>query len=236
MARIPVFGPVCAAIGWLGSLVALASARADRSCAAHARAAVVTVRQRWPRRSRWVRHVVFLAALPAGVAVLAAPLAAAVLASAVAAAAGWHLAAGALLVSAPAMFVLLAAATIAANLSGLRRSAAPGRRLARGWARDNDVTLMEAALLVARTDDRRAATVLVGRLLAHADRSGVAVLARPRDGRVAAMYEALGFDQVASTGGRVLLRTPRQNRRPMPCPITIAPGGARRPGKTRPPG
>jgi len=106
--------------------------------------------------------------------------------------------------------------------------------LARGWARDNDVILMEAALLVARTDDRRAATVLVGRLLAHADRGDVAVLARPRDDRVAAMYEALGFDEVASAGGRVLLRTPRLDRRPMPCPITIAPGGVRRPGKIRP--
>ncbi len=118
MARIPVFGPVCAAIGWLGSLVALASARADRSCAAHGRAAVVTVRQRWPRRSRWVRHVVFVAALPAGVAILAAPLAAAVLASAVAAAAGWHLAARALLISAPVMFALLAAATGAWRVAG----------------------------------------------------------------------------------------------------------------------
>jgi len=66
-ARIPVFGRVCAAIGWVGTLVVLAGARADRACAAHGRVAVLTVRQRWPRRSRWVRHVVFVAALPAGV-------------------------------------------------------------------------------------------------------------------------------------------------------------------------
>jgi len=128
--------------------------------------AVLTVRQCWPRRSRWARHVVFVAALPAGVAVFAAPLAAAVVASAVADAAGWHLVARALLVSAPVMFVLLVAATIGGNLSGLRCGAGRGRRLACGWARDNGVTLMEASLLVARTGDCRAATVLVRRLLA----------------------------------------------------------------------
>lgn len=221
-ARIPAFGRVCAATGWLGTLVSLAGARADRACAAHRRVAVLTVRQRWPRRSRWARHVVFVAALPAGVAVFATPLLAAVLANAVADVAGWHLVARALLVSAPVMFVLLVAATIGANLPGLRGGAGRGRRLARGWARDNDVTLMEASLLVARTADRRAATVLVRRLLAHADRNGVAVLARPRDDRVAAMDEVLGFDNVADADGRVLLRVPRQDRGPIPPSITVA--------------
>lgn len=100
--------------------------------------------------------MVFVAALPAGVVIFAAPLAVAVVAGAVADAVGWHLVARVLLISAPVMFVLLVAATIGGNLSGLRRGAGRGRRLARGWARDNDVTLVEASLLVARSEDRRA--------------------------------------------------------------------------------
>ncbi len=69
----------------------------------------------------------------------------------------------------------------------------------------------------------------------HADRNGVAVVARARDDRVAAMYEVLEFDEVASAGGRVLLRVPCQDRRPTRSSVTLAAGsrGARRPGRVR---
>jgi hypothetical protein len=48
VARVPVFGWLCGAIGWLNSLIVLAGARADRVCAGQGpvAVAVVTVRQR----------------------------------------------------------------------------------------------------------------------------------------------------------------------------------------------
>src|SRR6266545_332788 len=137
--RVPVFGPLCAAIGWLSTLVVLAGARADRACAAHGRKAVLTVRQRWPRRSRRIRNAVFLAALPVGAIMLAAPPAAAIVAGAVAETAGWRLAARVLLIGAPAMFVLLAAAAVAGTASGLRggarRATGPGATTSAWWRR-----------------------------------------------------------------------------------------------------
>jgi len=69
-------------------------------------------------------------------------------------------------------------------------------RLARDWARRNGLILVEASLLVADATNGRAATVLVRQLLAPPTRAASAVLARPRDERVARMYEVLGFEGI----------------------------------------
>lgn len=67
-------------------------------------------------------------------------------------------------------------------------------------------------MLVAATDQPRAATVLARRLLAHADRNQLAVIARPRNPQVAGMYRAPRFAPLppAAEGScRVLIRPPR---------------------------
>jgi hypothetical protein len=115
-----------------------------------------------------------------------------------------------LLIAVPAVSGMVLVAAVAGNASGLRAAAPRGRRLARAWARDRGVSLVEASLLAAGPADRRAATILVRQLIGHADRHGIAVLARPRDDRVAAMYAALGFRDLSGAGGRVLLRVPRR--------------------------
>src|SRR6266496_3564529 len=136
-------------MAWLSTLAVLVAARADHACAGRGHAAVITVRQRWPRSRRWVRSGVFAATLPVGAVALASPPALLLVASAVADAAGRPL----------------------------------------------------------------AATVLVRQMLRHADAHRLAVLARPRDRRLADLYAALGFRELADGRGRVLLRAPRGGRR-----------------------
>jgi len=107
----------------------------------------------------------------------------------------------------------LAAAAIAGTASGLGAATPHGRRMARRWARRAGVTLVEASQLAAAETDQRAATVLVRQMLRHADAHRLAVLARPRDRRLADLYAALGFRELADGRGRVLLRAPRGGRR-----------------------
>jgi hypothetical protein len=71
------------------------------------------------------------------------------------------------------------------------------------------VVLVKANTLVADPDQPRAATVLVRRLLVHADRHGITVIARPRTRQVAQAYRVLGFAPLPGGTGRILLRPAR---------------------------
>jgi hypothetical protein len=82
---------------------------------------------------------------------------------------------------------------VAGVAPGLRSLASGGRRRACAWAAGTGARLVEAALLAADETDRRAATILVRRLLGYADEHYVAVIAAPRTDSVAKMYKALGF-------------------------------------------
>jgi hypothetical protein len=71
------------------------------------------------------------------------------------------------------------------------------------------VVLLEANMLVAAADEPRAATVLVRRMLVHADAGNLAVIARPRSPQVADAYRALRFAPLPTGRGRILLRPAR---------------------------
>jgi hypothetical protein len=67
---------------------------------------------------------------------------------------------------------------------------------------------VEATTLAAHPDNRRAATIMVRRLVQHADAIGMAVSARPRTEAVATAYRRLGFRPVPGGAGRILIRPP----------------------------
>jgi hypothetical protein len=76
---------------------------------------------------------------------------------------------------------------------GLRSLASGERRRVCGWAAREGARLVEAALVAADETDRRAATIMVRRLLGYPDEHGVVVIAVPRTDSVARMYKALAF-------------------------------------------
>jgi hypothetical protein len=157
---------------------------------------------------------VLAAVVPAMVEYLGAPPMALMVAGAAGGAIGWGVAPVIGLVAAALAFVVLVGLQLAGVASGFSAFAPRDRRLARAWAKRTGIVLVEAAVLAAAPEDRSAATVsvLVRALLAHADRHGIAVMARPRDTRVAAMYRALHFAAVPAGNGRMLLREPHRIR------------------------
>jgi hypothetical protein len=209
---LPLLGRLACAGVWLNTLAVLAGARAERACACYRHNAVVTVTRRQPRRLRWRRWLVLAAVVPAMVVYLGAPPLALMVAGVAGGAIGWAVAPVIGLVAAALATVVLMGLLLAGIASGFTAFAPRDRRLARAWAKRTGIVLVEAAVLAAAPEDRRAATVLVRALLAHADRHGIAVMARPRDARVAAMYRALHFAAVPAGNGRMLLREPRRIR------------------------
>ncbi len=187
-------------------MMSLAGACAEGACAARRRAAVVTVRRHHPRRLRWRHALVFLASLPIGVGVLLIVPLGLLAGGLLARRLGWPAGTTAATVAAVAAFCTIAAVVVACVAPGLGAVAPRDRALAREWAGHHGVVLLEASMLVAATDQPRAATVLVRRLLAHADRNQFAVIARPRNPQVAGMYRALRFAPLPAGSGRILLR------------------------------
>jgi hypothetical protein len=209
LVRIPVLGLVACAVTWPLTMTTLIGHRADRTLAAHCRSAVVAVRVREPASLSWRRMLASTAATPAAFAMLCGPLLALLAAAAVAAAAG-RPDLGAVLVLVGLLLDAVTAVLVLASVDAAVRSIAPvQRRAARAEARRRGTLLPEAHALAACSSDRRAATVLVRRLLRHADSRRAALIANSRDDSVATMYRRLKFRPVRPGGDRVLVRWSR---------------------------
>lgn len=193
-------------------MMTLAGARAEGACAAYRRAAVVTVHRRHPSQRRWRYGLVFLASIPAGVAMFVIVPLTLLMVGVLAAELGWPAGVAVGSVAAVVSFVGIAALVLASAAPGLGAVAPRDRALARAWAEQAGVVLWEASTLVVAPDQPRAATILVRRLLAFADRDGISVIARPRTPAVAAMYEAVHFAALPGATGRILLRPAQPGR------------------------
>ncbi len=206
---LPVLGPVARWSGWLLTLVDLVGMRADHAVGSYRHRAVVTVQQRWPFRLRWRYWAAGLVAVvPIALVYLAVPLVFTVVGVIVARIGAPPVGSALVFLGWPACGAtfLLGVASVA---SGLRSLASGDRRVARAWAGRTGTRLVEGALLAADVTDRRAATILVRRLLGHVDGHHIAVIAAARNDAVAKMYKALGFRPLSDVGGRIMLRLPR---------------------------
>ena len=152
--------------------------------------------------------MVLVGCLPVAVAPIVAVFVAAMVPGAVAYRAGWRPGLTVGTIGGFAALAVIGGTAVVDAAPGLGALAPTDRALARDWAANHGVTLIEASMLAA-TVGGNAATVLVRHLLEHADRNDVAVTARPRDERVARGYRRLGFAAVPGGTGRLMLRPAR---------------------------
>lgn len=215
LTQLPILGPLACSATWPVTTTILVGDRAERTLAAIGKAAVLTVRGCAPARAPWLRLLASTAALPFAIAALSLPPVVLLGSAAVAEAAGWYTV-GTALSAAAIVLLLTTAVLVLACVAQAVRSATPRqRRKARSLARRRGVRLVEASALAADTDHPRAATVLVRRLLRHADAVHTAVIANPRDARVVTMYRRLGFNPLDDCE-RMLVRWGRPVRRSSP--------------------
>ncbi len=207
--RTPSWLAVVAQVSvWSSMLQVLVSARVQGQLAAYGRGAVLVVTGR-PRRSQWRGIGAGVIVSLISVAVLLGPTLLVVCAAVVAASAGALGLAQALMVVAFLPFMTLAglsiAATIPALAAGIR---CEGTRTRKGvparWP-----YWVEGSTFAADPADRRAATILVRRLLRLADERQIPVVVFARDDALAALYTRLGFVPVMPQSGRGLYRPPQ---------------------------
>jgi hypothetical protein len=213
--RIPVLGLIACALTWPVIMTVLIGAHADRALAARGRAALVMVSQCEPPVIRWRRLLASAAALPIAVVVLVLPPLTTIVAAVMAEASGYHRVSAVLAAVALLILVMTAVLPVACAAPAFRSISPIQRRTARALARRRGVTLIEASALAADHAQRRAATNLVRHLRRYADAQNLAVLATPRDGTIATLYQRIGFEPITAGRDRMLVRWPN-NRRPCP--------------------
>ena len=205
----PVVGAVARFYAVTPMMMIVLTAYLEGGCAAYERDAVVTIVRLRPYRARWRRWLLVAAALPIGIVLLLVPPTAVLLVGGLLYTLGWAAAGPVAVVLAGIVVVALAVLTMAAAAPSANSAAPRQRRYARAWADRERRPLVEVSILAASEGQRRAATVLVRHLVAHADRHHIAVIACPRDERVRQMYQRLHFAPIPGGGSKILLRQPR---------------------------
>ncbi|SNR58424.1 hypothetical protein SAMN06264365_103467 [Actinoplanes regularis] len=207
---IPVLGGAITAALWPMTMIDMVASRADHRVAAQGLGASLLLQ---PVAGLTRRPRYWLAAGAAFIGCLAAmlvPVVVMIIAAAVAYPRS-HAVARMLLDWAWSPLLLLAPPYLITVVAVLRRLDSAARARARSRAQADKVPMVEAANLAAHPDDGGAATRLVLRLLAHADRMGMAVLASPRTAVLADHYTQYGFVPVYP-GARLMQRYPGAKR------------------------
>lgn len=213
--KIPGLRHLAHAAAFPAMFLSLAGAHAEHRLAVYQRRAVVAIRPLEPRRStadRWRRLAVQLGGfLVAAVAYAVMLLALIVLAALAGLPAEAGMDTAFVVVVAFAMLGVSAISRPSRMVSGIRAI-----RGATASARDTGTPLVEAVMLAAVPDDRRAATSLARTLLDHGAQYQLSVLARPSSAEVARAYANLGFRPVDDHPTVLLLQSHTRRRRKQP--------------------